>query len=104
LQTFHIGWVKGLKTIGVQFERFVHNENYFYDKIKDIRVNWVDLSGAAIASWDYKNLLFNVNAQFVRSINYEWQYVPKLSIPQQYWNESKDVFNFHGQLGITYRF
>ena len=104
LQTIHIGWVKGLKTIGVQFERLVHNENYFYDVIKDVRVHWVDLSSAAIASWDYKNLLFNVNAQFVRSINYEWQYVPKLSTPQQYWNESKDLFNFHGQLGITYRF
>jgi hypothetical protein len=104
LQTINIGWVKGLKTIGVQFERFVHNENYFYDVIKDVRVHWVDLSSAAIASWDYKNLLFNVNAQFVRSINYEWQYVPKLSTPQQYWNESKDVFNFHGQVGVTYRF
>jgi hypothetical protein len=104
LQTINISWIKGLKTIGIQFERFVHNNNYFYDKIKDIRANWVDLSGAVIASWDYKNLIFNIDAQFVRSINYEWQYVPKLSYPQQYWNQSKDLFNFHGQLGITYRF
>jgi hypothetical protein len=104
LQTINISWVKGLKAIALQLERFNHNENYFYDVVKDIRAHWVDLSGALIGSWDYKNLLFNVNAQFVRSINYEWQYMPKLSYPQQYWNQSKDLFNFHGQLGITYRF
>ncbi|MDP4292795.1 MAG: hypothetical protein Q8908_17065 [Bacteroidota bacterium] len=62
------------------------------------------MSGGIVASWDFGHLLFNVNTQFIRSINYEWQYDPKLSVPQQYWNESRDLFNFHGQLGIQYRF
>jgi hypothetical protein len=104
LQTINISWGRSLKMIGLQFERFVHDNNYFYNDIKDIRSNWVDLSGAIIASWDYKNLVFNLNAQFVRSYNYEWQYVPKLSYPQNYWNQTHDLFNFHGQLGVTYRF
>jgi hypothetical protein len=104
LQTINVGWVKGLKTITLQFERFVHDNNYHYDVVQDIRRNWVDLSGAVIATWDYKNLLLNITTQFIRSINYEWQYAPKLTNPQQYWNQSKDLFNFHGQLGITYRF
>lgn len=104
LQTINIGWVKGLKTVTLQFERFVHNNNYHYDVVQDIRRNWVDLSGAVIATWDYKNLLLNITTQFIRSINYEWQYAPKLTNPQQYWNQSKDLFNFHGQLGVTYRF
>jgi hypothetical protein len=104
LQTLNISWGKSLKMIGIQFERFVHNNNYHYDVVKDIRKNWVDMSASVIAEWDYKNLLFNVEIEGVRSYNYEWQYTPKLTVPQNYWNLSHDLFNFHGQFGITYRF
>jgi hypothetical protein len=104
LQTINISWVKSLKLIGIQFERFVHNNNYHYDVIKDIRSNWVDLSAGLLVDWNYKNILFNARFEFVREKNYEWQYKPKLSTPQEYWNQTEDSFNFHGQLGITYRF
>jgi len=104
LQTINISWVKSLKLIGIQFERFVHNNNYHYNAIKDIRSNWVDLSVGLLGDWNYKNLLFNAMFEFVRENNYEWQYKPIFSIPQEYWNKTVDSFNFHGQLGITYRF
>jgi len=104
LQTVNISWVKSLKMIGIQFERFVHNNNYQYDAIQDIRKNWVDLSAALVGNWNYKNLIFNVKLQFIQEKNYEWQYKPILTVPQQYWNPTNDYFNFHGQLGITYRF
>ena len=104
LQTINISWVKSLKMIGIQFERFVHNNNYHYVVVKDIRSNWVDLSAGLLGDWDYKNLLFNARFEFVREKNYEWQYKPKLNTPQEYWNQTEDSFNFHGQLGVTWRF
>jgi hypothetical protein len=104
MQTINISWVKSLKMIGIQFERFVHNNNYHYNVVKDIRSNWVDLSVGLFGDWDYKNLLFNARFEFVREINYEWQYKPKSGTPEVYWNQTEDSFNFHGQLGITWRF
>ena len=104
LQTFNISWNKNLKSIGLQFERFVHNNDFFQANIKDIRSNWVDLSGAILSEWTYKNLVLNMKLEFIRSKNYKWQYMPIPSNSLDYWNKTHDVFNFHGQLGVTYRF
>ncbi len=104
LQTLNISWVKSLKLIGIEFERFVHNNNYQYNVVKDIRKNWVDLSAALVGEWNYKNILFNARFELVREYNYEWQYKPKLSTPQQFWNQTTDSFNFQGRVGVTYRF
>jgi hypothetical protein len=104
LQTINISWNKELKSIGLQFERFVHDNDFFHTYIKDIRTNWVDLSGAILSEWNYKNLLLNMKLEFIRSKNYKWQYAPIPSNSPDYWNKTHDVFNFHGQLGVTYRF
>lgn len=104
LQTLNISWNKNLNLIGIQFERFVHDNDFFYNNIQDIRANWVDLNAALFSEWNYKNLLFNIKIETIYSMNYKWQYSPKLTFPQVYWNSTKNVFNFHGQLGITYRF
>ena len=104
LQTINISWGKSLKLFGIQFERYVHNNDYHYDVIKDIRNNWVDLSAALLGDWDYKNLLFNARFVVVQEKNYEWQYKPIIDGSQGYWCQTQDTFNFQGQLGITYRF
>lgn len=104
LQTLNISWGKSLKLFGIQFERFVHDNDYHYDVIKDIRDNWVDLSAALLGEWDYKNLLFNARFVVVQEKNYEWQYKPIIDGADGYWCQTKDTFNFQGQLGITYRF
>jgi hypothetical protein len=104
LQSINISWNKNLKSIGLQFERFVHDNDFFLVYSKDIRSNWVDLSAALNAEWDYKNLLFNLKFEAIQSKNYKWQYAPKLSSPQNYWNSTYDVYNFQSQLGVTYRF
>ena len=102
LQTIHISWVKGLKMFGIQFERYVHNNDFHYTYLNDVRSHWVDLSAALLGEWNYKNLLFNVTLETVKAINYEWMYTPPP--PPAYWSSGNDVFNFHGQLCVTYRF
>lgn len=102
LQTLNISWVKSLKKIGIQLERYAHNEDFLQDRVKDIRAHWVDISTSLVGTWDYKNLLFTLNLKAVVSKNYQWLFDYN---PNDFWGDpSPDTFNFHGQLGITYRF
>ena len=101
LQTLDISWLKGLKKIGLRVERFAHNEDFFFAAIKDVRSHWVDMSGALVGNWDYKNFLFMLELKAVVSINYEWEYdFPTV----EYWTPGVDTYNYHGQLSIIYRF
>ena len=104
LQTINISWIKSLKTIGIKLERYVHNNDFFNTYITDPRMNWVDISAGLNASWYYKNLLFSFNIDAIRSINYQWLYIPIPSNPPQYWDHGKDLYNYHAQIGVTYRF
>jgi hypothetical protein len=102
LQTFSISWVKSMKNIGIQFERYVHNNDFWFSYIKDYRANWVDLSAAINGNWNHKNLVFNVNLKFVKSFNYQWVYTPD---EDEFWGgDSWDVFNFQGKIGLMYLF
>jgi len=105
-QWVKVAWVKGLKTFGLEFERYVHNNDYFISYIKDIRRNWVDLKFGLVANWEFKHLLLNLQAQYIHEINYEWRYrpAPVLNTLPTYWNPTKDTYNFHAKLGIVYRF
>jgi len=102
LQTINISWVKSLKKIGIQLERYVHNNDFFYTYIKDVRSHWIDLSAALLGEWDYKNLLFSAKVEAIQTMNYEWVYYPPPA--PAYWVAGKDIYNYHFQLGITYRF
>jgi len=101
LQTLNIGWVRAMKTIGLQFERYAHNEDFFFEYIKETRAHWVDISTALNASWDYKNLLFQMELKGIFSKNYQWEYDHYLTDAL---HPETDVFNFHGQLNVVYRF
>ena len=106
LQSFSISWNRKLKGIGLQFERLVHNNDFYntaWAHNKDFRKRWVDLSASANAEWDYKNLLINARASVIRSLNYQYWLIDR---PWEgiYFQSGHDVFNFQGQLGITYRF
>lgn len=105
LQTLNVSWVNSLKTVGLQIERFVHNNDFWYNNIKDIRANWVDLSATIYGNWDYKNFEFSARMKFVKSLNYQWVYYPKLGDNSYFWEgEGWDVFNFHARIGVIYRF
>lgn len=104
LQTLDISWVESIKQVGIQVERYVHNNDFWYDYIKDIRSNWVDISAMAYANWDYKNLLFTIKLKYIKSYNYQWMYEPVYEEAPTFWTPSENTHNFHGQLGVMYRF
>lgn len=104
-QTIEISWFDKLKQIGIRIERYVHNNDFWYDQIKDIRSNWVDMSYTVFSNWDIKNYIISAKLKFVSSRNYQWLYEPDYenSTPT-FWMDSPNTFNLHAQLGLTYRF
>jgi hypothetical protein len=104
LESFSVSWVKSLKLIGFQVERFVHNNDLHNIAIKDIRGNWVDLCLSAICEWDHKNFLVSSKFGMVKSFNYEDYYRPTYKNDQLFWIPGFDVYNFHGSLNLSYRF
>jgi hypothetical protein len=105
LQTLEVSWVRRIKQIGFRLERYVHNSDFWYSYIKDFRSNWVDISYTAFANWDYKNFLVSLKLKYVKSRNYQWLYEPQIDNENpKYWMPGDNTLNFHGQIGITYRF
>lgn len=105
LQSLDVSWFKGLKRIGLQLERYVHNNDFYYYAYidsRDWRRHWVDLSVAVSGEWDYKNLLFNARLQHVSSLNYQWYLLQ--TNPDQYFTNGLDRSNVQVQVGFNYRF
>jgi hypothetical protein len=105
LQSLNVSWIKGLKKLGIQIERYTHNDDFYYYAYydsSDYRRHWVDLSVAANGEWNYKNLIFNVKLQGIQSLNYQWYL--KQNPGDQYFVNGVNAFNVQVQLGATYRF
>ncbi len=102
-QTIHVSWNKGLKQIGIELERHVHNNNFWYNHVKDIRANWVDNTFGLFANWNYKHFLFYGKMTYINSKNYQWLYEP-FDFVDGYWSQNKTTINIHSQMGIVYRF
>jgi len=105
IQSVDVSWVSGLKKLGVEFERYEHDADFaqiYLSPINGNSRNWVDFAFDLHGEWNYKNLLINAKLQEIKSLNYEW--ILKDYDPGQYYIPHNDVYNFHAELGITYRF
>lgn len=104
-QSLDFIWHKGLKSIGLQMERYVHNNDFYYYAYvdsQDWRRHWVDISLGLHANWNYKNLIMNAGVKHISYINYQW-YLLQLD-PNQYFTNGLDKFNVQLQMGLMYRF
>ena len=101
-QLIDISWVKGFTKVGVKFERFVRNSDFYYNAFvitQDFTRHWVDLSTTLHASWQFNRFLLSSEMGLIRSLNYEWYILPGLA----YFKNGYDVLNFHGNLSFSYR-
>jgi hypothetical protein len=105
VQTLDVNWIKGIKSLGLRLERYVHNQDFFYyayEPSKDYRRHWTDISAELNGRWDYKNFVLNGAMNFTKSVNYGW-YMDKAET-EQYYRNGVDAFNVRINLGLTYRF
>ncbi len=106
VQNLEVNWTKGIKKFGVQFERLVHNNDFFleaYSPSKDWRRYWVDLSPGINCSWDFNGLLIQSNLFVTRSLNYQWE-LQNNPGNQPYFVEGRDVTNLHFTTHLVYFF
>lgn len=105
MQSLDVSWVKGLKRLGIQLERYVHNNDFYYYAYEDSldpRRHWVDFSLGFNGEWNYKNFIFNAKLQGIKSLNYQWYLLQKPG--DIIWVNGRDAFNLQMQAGLTYRF
>ncbi len=102
IQSLDVSWVKGLKKIGLSFERYEHKPHYAPELFNGRSRRWVDFAFAGIGEWNYKNLLLSTKIQGIKSLNYQWRLKDYDST--MYYIPNNDLFNFHGELGIMFRF
>ena len=109
LQSVDVNWVKGLRKIGLTFERLVNNNDLFYnfayasaDKNQYINRHWVDLSVAGNFAWTFKRFVLNSQFTYIRSLNYQYQHE---NFPvAEFWDWNKqDVNNVHVKVGLLYK-
>lgn len=107
LQTLEVNWVNELRKIGLTFERYVHNNDYYFyafNDIQDPRRHWIDVSAFSNFSWDFENLLINARLGVIKSLNYQYQIQDQIISGAQYFVPGKDVLNFKSSLDLIYRF
>jgi len=104
LQSASVSWVKSLKKVGLQLERYVHNNDFHNIAIKDIRANWVDLSLAGFADWNYKNFLISARFEAERCYNYEHLYEPLPTSQPEFWDPGRNTYNFQTKVALSYYF
>lgn len=102
-QLMAISYVNGFTKLGVEFERLVHNNDFYYNAFiitNDPTRHWVDVSTTLVANYAYKKLMLSSKAAFIRSLNYQWYILEGLG----YYKNGYDRFNFSATLSIAYRF
>ena len=104
LQSLEVSWLKNFKSLGLRFERYVHENDYYEVAIGDYNGHsrrWVDFSFAALGRWNFKHFLLNAELNYIKSLNYQW--VEKTA-SDDFFPVGENRNNFHGKLGLSYCF
>lgn len=103
-QTLEISWVKGYKKLGIQLDRVVRNNDFYYYAFQYIptwTLHWVDLATTFKADWDYKQFLLSARLGIARSNNYLWQL---LHYEGDTFKTGYNVLNVNAKISVSYRF
>ncbi len=102
-ETIAISYIKGFSKVGVEFERYLHNNDFYYNaysNTNDFTRHWVDLSTTFVGSYHYKHFMLNGKISMIRSLNYEWFILESLG----YFKNGYDLLNFHANISFSYQF
>ena len=100
LQNFEFSWLKGVKKISIQIERYEHNRDYYQELLdpgNNFNGQWVDLSAGLLGSWNFNNLVARGKVAGIQSFNYLWRSGID-DLPH------RNQFNLHANIGFSYYF
>jgi hypothetical protein len=74
VQTLETSWKKGLKKIGIRWERLNRHQDLYVKLFNDPSENgrWVDYSARLLGDWQWKNLIFSSSVNLIYSLNPNW--------------------------------
>ncbi|MGK6349748.1 capsule assembly Wzi family protein [Parapedobacter sp. DT-150] len=105
IQSAQVSWIRGLKQVGLQFERIAQKDDFFYSigHINDLRRQWVDLGMQAYADWDFDHLIASLGIQYTHAYNYRFEF--DMPPGNTFWEfNPQDKTNMTVQIGVSYRF
>jgi hypothetical protein len=101
VQTLETSWVKGVKKLGVRWERLNRHQDFYTKVYNDPSENgrWVDYSARLLADWQFGNFLVSTTTNFVYSLNNLWN-LSDTSTTE--FPKSKNSFIVVGQVNLIY--
>ena len=74
VQTLETSWVKGIKKLGIRWERLNRHQDVFTRvfSVHSQNGRWVDYSTRFLADWQFNNLLVSSTMNLVYSLNPQW--------------------------------
>ena len=104
VQTLNVAWVSGMRKLGIQVERYVHNNDLYielFTDIQDPRRHWIDASAFIKGRLQVDRLILDAKIGVIKSFNYQYQIYNQLRTPEFY-VPGVDVINFSGSLNLIY--
>ena len=102
--TFNIAWLKGINRLGIQIERYVHNNDLYielFSDIQDPRRHWIDASLFLKGTLQKNRLILNTELGVIKSFNYQYQIYDQLRTGE-FFVPGIDVINFSSSLNLIY--
>lgn len=74
VQTLETSWVKGIKKIGIRWERLNRHQDVYTRVFNDPSENgrWVDYSARLLGDWQWENLIISSSINLIYSLNPNW--------------------------------
>jgi hypothetical protein len=74
VQTLETSWVRGIKKIGIRWERLNRHQDFYVKVFKDPSEKnlWVDYSARLLGDWQWKNLIVSSSVNLIYSLNPNW--------------------------------
>lgn len=74
VQTLETSWVRGIKKIGIRWERLNRHQDFYVKVIKDPSEKnlWVDYSARLLGDWQWKNMIVSSSINLIYSLNSNW--------------------------------
>jgi hypothetical protein len=108
VQKMDIAWLHNKNKIGLEFERWQHNADFYYHwQVKtgslDFNRHWIDLTASFVGNIYFQRYMLFWNLSAIRSVNYYWKsFIPEVVTPDNYFSNGWDFVNVHARLGLIW--